>query len=157
MKNATFTTIGFVFIFLLSFVSSAQVGINTTSPKSTLDINGNLSVKTVSVSGNGTGGGGSAVLLSDGVYISVSPSSNDDKFELPDPTQFPGRVYFIRNIHNTNTAQLITPSGLFFLKGITSGGSSNIFMYNNHLRSVLIVSDGLNWTIFNAEDGASLP
>lgn len=126
----------------------AQVGINTITPMSTLDINGNLSVKVVNLIGNGSGTSGSAILINDGVYISINPSATNDKFELPNPILFPGRMYFIRNINNSVTAQLITTVGLLFPKNSTTG-SSNIYMYEGNLRTVTVVSDGANWTYIN--------
>lgn len=123
--------------------SFAQVGINTTTPLSTLDINGNLSVKAITLIGSG-----SPTLITDGVYISVNPQATDQEFQLPSPITYPGRVYMIRNINNTITAKLTTAAANFFFKGLTSGGVSSIFMYDNHYRTLLIVSDGSNWTVF---------
>ena len=48
------------------------VGINTTEPKSTLDINGNLSLKVVSLNG---GGSGIPTYIDDGVYINLTPTA----------------------------------------------------------------------------------
>jgi hypothetical protein len=139
----------YIFLALLfSGLSFSQVGINTTTPLSTLDINGNLSVKTVTLNGTNSGGGGSAALINDGVYISVRPLATDDKFQLPNPTLFPGRVYIIRNIQNSVTAQLTTTSGMFFPKNSTTG-SSNLYMYEGNLRTVIVISDGVNWTYIN--------
>lgn len=139
----------YIFLALLfSGLSFSQVGINTTTPLSTLDINGNLSVKTVTLNGTNSGGGGSAALINDGVYISVLPLASDDKFQLPNPTLFPGRVYIIRNIQNSVTAQLTTTSGMFFPKNSTVG-SSNLYMYEGNLRTVIVISDGVNWTYIN--------
>ncbi|MFY7987762.1 MAG: hypothetical protein ACOVNP_02685 [Flavobacterium sp.] len=139
----------YIFLALLfSGLSFSQVGINTTTPLSTLDINGNLSVKTVTLNGTNSGGGGSAALINDGVYISVRPLATDDKFQLPNPTLFPGRVYIIRNIQNSVTAQLTTASGMFFPKNSTTG-SSNLYMYEGNLRTVIVISDGVNWTYIN--------
>lgn len=137
--------LAFIFVTNLSF---SQVGINTTTPLSTLDINGNLSVKTVTLNGTNSGGGGSATLINDGVYISVRPLATDDKFQLPNPSLFPGRIYIIRNIQNSVTAQLTTTSGLFFPKNSTTG-SSNLYMYEGNLRTVIVISDGVNWTYIN--------
>lgn len=137
--------LAFIFVTNLSF---SQVGINTTTPLSTLDINGNLSVKTVTLNGSNSGGGGSATLINDGVYISVRPLATDDKFQLPNPSLFPGRIYIIRNIQNSVTAQLTTTSGLFFPKNSTTG-SSNLYMYEGNLRTVIVISDGVNWTYIN--------
>lgn len=136
-------------VFVCFFQSGfSQVGINTALPLSTLDINGNLSVKVVNLIGNGSGTSGSAILIDDGVYISINPTATDDKFQLPNPVLFPGRMYFIRNINNSLTAQLTTTSGLFFPKNSTTG-SSNIFMYEGNLRTVTLISDGVNWTYIN--------
>ena len=121
----------------------SQVGINTTTPLSTLDINGNLSVKTVTLLGSS-----SISLIDDGVYISVNPQATDQEFKLPSPIIYPGRIYFLRNINNTNTAKLTTTAGNFFFKGLTSGGVSSLFMYDNHYRTLLIISDGSNWTVY---------
>lgn len=134
--------------FWVKFSVFSQVGINTTTPLSTLDINGNLSLKTVTLNGNGTGNGGTAVLIDDGVYISLNPLATDDKFQLPNPTLFPGRVYIIRNIQNAVTAQLISSTNLLFPKNSTVG-SSQIYMYEGNLRTVIVISDGQNWTYIN--------
>lgn len=143
--NSIYIFLAFLFVTNLSF---SQVGINTTNPLSTLDINGNLSVKTVTLDGTNTGGGGSAKLINDGVYISVRPLATDDKFQLPDPTLYPGRIYIIRNIQNSVTAQLTTTSGMLFPKNSTVG-STNLYMYEGNLRTIIVISDGVNWTYIN--------
>jgi hypothetical protein len=140
----------YLLIIFILFVANAQaqVGIGTTTPKSTLDINGNLSVKVVNISGNSTGSSGSSVAINDGVYISINPSATDDKFQLPDPTSCPGRMYIIRNVNNTITAQLTTTVGSLFPKNSTTG-SARIYMYEGNLRTVTVFSDGVNWTYIN--------
>ena len=134
--------------FLIVQTSFAQVGINTAMPLSTLDINGNLSVKVVNLVGNGSGGLGTSIVISDGIYISINPAATNDKFDLPNPTLVPGRMYVIRNINNTITAQLNSPTGLLFPKNSTIG-SSFIYMYEGNLRTVTVFSDGSNWTYIN--------
>jgi hypothetical protein len=121
----------------------SQVGINTTNPLSTLDINGNLSIKTITLVGSGT-----ATDINDGVYISVNPQASDQEFRLPSAVTYPGRVYIIRNINNTTTAKLTTVAGLLFPKGSTTG-STQVFMYEGNRRSVIVISDGSNWTYFD--------
>jgi hypothetical protein len=145
MKSKIYPSFIFLAFLLVSSLSFSQVGINTTNPLSTLDINGNLSVKTVTLNGTDTGGLGTATLINDGVYISVRPLAQDDKFQLPDPTLFPGRIYIIRNIQNSVTAQLTTASELLFPKNSTTG-STYIYMYGSTRRTVIVISDGLNWT-----------
>lgn len=121
----------------------AQVGINTTSPLSTLDINGNLSVKVITLIGSS-----STMPITDGIYISVNPQATDQEFQLPSPIAYPGRIYYLRNINNTNTAKLTTAAAIFFFKGYTTGGVGTIYMYDNHYRTLMVVSDGSNWTVF---------
>jgi hypothetical protein len=148
MKSKIYSFSIFSAFLLVSSLSFSQVGINTTNPLSTLDINGNLSVKTISINGTNTGGSGTAALINDGVYISVRPLATDDKFQLPNPVSVPGRVYIIRNIQNSVTAQLTTNTGMFFPKNSTVG-SSNLYMYEGNLRTVIVISDGVNWTYMN--------
>ena len=121
----------------------AQVGINTTNPQSTLDINGNLSVKVITLNGSG-----STTLISDGVYISVNPQAADQEFQLPSPITYPGRIYILRNINNTNTAKLTTAAANFFFKGTTTLGTTTLYMYDNHYRTLIVISDGSNWTVY---------
>lgn len=147
MKVFRLVLLGITFAFA-SLQLQAQVGINTTNPLSTLDINGNLSVKTVTLNGNGSGSGGAAITISDGVYISIAPQATDDKFELPSPVTYPGRIYVIRNIQNAITAQLTTAAGMFFPKNSTVG-SNQLYMYEGNLRTIIVISDGINWTYIN--------
>ncbi len=141
--------IGYFIVFFLFLTNTfAQVGINTVMPQSTLDINGNLSVKVVNLTGNGSGTSGTSILINDGIYISINPQFADDKFQLPNPVSFPGRMYIIRNINNAITAQLTTTAGLLFPKNSTTG-SSEIYMYEGNLRTVTVISDGVNWTYIN--------
>ena len=92
----------------------AQVGINTTTPLSTLDINGNLTIKEIgivnaNVAGSATFNGGpigSATQINDGVYISLTPTAGNDEFILPNAVNVPGRIYVLRNISNSITARI---------------------------------------------------
>ena len=136
-----------IFLLLVFFCFSqsgfSQVGINTTTPMSTLDINGNLSLKTVVLIGSG-----SATIIDDGVYISINPQATDQEFKLTSAILFPGRVYIIRNINNTNTAKLTSAGGMLFPKNSTVG-TIDIYMYEGNLRTITVISDGSNWTYIN--------
>lgn len=130
---------------------NAQVGINTTTPQSTLDINGNLSVKHVSIVGSGNT---TPNLINDGVYISVTPTTSFEQFQLPDPRDVPGRVYILRNVTNSTWATLVldttvTADGVLFFAGNSTTGTSTIFLSANSgsdNKTLLIISDGTNWT-----------
>lgn len=134
-------------VFFCFFQSGfSQVGINTIVPLSTLDINGNLSVKAITLTGSS-----SITQIDDGVYISLNPVSNNQVFNIPSAITYPGRIYILRNINNTNTADITSSGGLFFYKDTTVEANSSthkIYLYQGN-RTVFIMSDGSNWTVFN--------
>lgn len=136
-------TLIFIVLVMTSTVSFSQVGIGTTTPQSTLDLNGNLSVKHITLTGSAT-----PTMISDGVYLSLDPQVTDQEFRLPSPVLFPGRVYILRNINNAITAKLTTTAGLLFPKGSTTG-VTEVFMYENNRRTMLIMSDGSNWNFID--------
>ena len=135
----------------------AQVGINTTTPISTLDINGNLNVKEIGiantlVAGSATingGSFGSKTQINDGVYISIMPSGSTNDFELPNAVDVPGRIYIIRNISNSNYAFIYAAGGSLFPKNNPTANAVPLEMQHSGFRKTLIfISDGLNWTFF---------
>lgn len=141
--------------FCASSICFSQVGINTVTPLSTLDINGNLNVREIGianalVSGSATFNGGppgSATAINDGVYISLTPTTGSDEFILPNAVNFPGRIYILRNISNTVTAKIYSFGGQFFAKDSNAATASPLNMPGNGaLKTVIIISDGQNWT-----------
>src|SRR5690606_30535170 len=143
-----------VLVTFFSGISWAQVGINTSNPLSSLDINGNLSVKTIGVPVPLTGGGpGSATAVDDGVYISLTPTSGGPEFYLPDPVSVPGRIYFLRNISDSVTAVLYTAGPRrFFAKNSNIGSAAYGPVYlppNGTGKTMILISDGANWTYFD--------
>ncbi|RAR72624.1 hypothetical protein [Flavobacterium aciduliphilum] len=145
-----------LFVCSISFGYS-QVGINTTTPLSTLDINGNLNVKeigiaNVNVSGSGVfngGSSGSATPISDGVYLSLNPTSGSPEFILPDAVTVPGRIYIMRNISTSAAAKIYTFGGSFYAKDSSSATTAPLTLpTTGTLKSVIVISDGQNWTYF---------
>jgi len=148
-------------LIMLCFISLegfSQVGINTTTPLSTLDIFGNLNVKEIGIANaNVTGSGvlnggpsGSATQISDGVYISLTPTTGNQEFILPNAVNFPGRIYVLRNISNTIDAKLYTFGGLLFPKDSSTSITAPLTLpYNASSKTVIVISDGINWTVFN--------
>jgi hypothetical protein len=133
----------------------AQVGINTTTPLSTLDINGNLTIKEIgivnaNVAGSATFNGGpvgSATQINDGVYISLTPTAGNDEFILPNAANVPGRIYVLRNISNSITARIYTFGGGFYAKDSNTATVAPLSMPANAiLKTVIAISDGANWT-----------
>lgn len=140
----------FVILALFSTISQfgcAQVGINTLVPQSTLDINGNLSVKVVTLNGGPAFGW---TVINDGIYLSLVPSGLNVEFALPDPTTVPGRTYYIRNITDFDTAKLYTQGGkLLFPNDSKTGVNPLLMPPDSQNKSVIVISDGLNWTYYN--------
>lgn len=150
MKSKIYPSFIFLAFLLVSSLSFSQVGINTTNPLSTLDINGNLSVKVVSLNGGPPLG---ATLINDGVYINLTPTSGNREFYLNDPATTPGRVYILRNITDSETVELYTAGGKRFFnktKNVGSAVNGPISLPPNSVgKSIIIVSDGINWTYFD--------
>lgn len=153
-----FKQILFLIVFGCFFQSGfSQVGINTSTPMSTLDINGNLTIKEIGIINSNVAGSavfnggpsGSATPINDGVYISLTPTSGNQEFILPNAVNVPGRIYILRNISNSVTAQIYTFGGNFFSKDSSTLTASPLNMPPNALlKTVIVVSDGANWTYF---------
>jgi hypothetical protein len=59
----------------------------------------------------------------------------------------PGRIYILRNISNSVNAKIYTFGGQFFAKDSNTATSAPLIMpYNAILKTVIIISDGQNWT-----------
>lgn len=114
--------------------ANAQVGIATNIPNSTLDINGSVSFKVSTITGNTTLGIGHAVVLCN--------TAADFVVTLPTAAGINGRVYTIKNI-NTGYVTIETTAGetidgyFFFVLGSVKN-------------SIQVISDGTNWVIINS-------
>ena len=136
---------------VFGFSLNAQVGINTTVPQSTLDINGNLSVKHLTLTGSG-----SATIIDDGVYLSINPTLANQEFRLPDASLFPGRIYILRNITNGLDAVISSvgtdpTAGVgveFFAGNNSTSGTKTVALDGNDTttKTLIFISDGANWT-----------
>jgi hypothetical protein len=156
MKNI-FSIIALALFF---YGAHAQVGIGTTAPKSTLDINGNLSLKVVSLNG---GPSASATPIDDGVYINLTPTALNMEFILPVATTVPGRIYILRNISDSENAVIYTlganataGAGVEFFRGDgrnSQGPLGSVTMTpdlandgGDVTKTLIFISDGANWT-----------
>lgn len=139
MKNILLLSMMFISTFCFS-----QIGINTLSPKSTLDINGNVSYKVETLNG---GPSGSATPIDNGYYINASPTASNVEFILPNASTVPGRMYIIRNISNTEIAKIYSFGGSFFAGNSNSATAAPVTMdSNNSTKTLVFISDGSNWT-----------
>ena len=145
MKTKITVLLFFAFGYALS-----QVGINTETPLSMLDINGNLSLKVVTLNG---GPGGAATPINDGIYINLNPTAGNVEFILPDAELVPGRIYILRNISDAHDAQIYSFGGQFFAGNRNDNTATPIIMNNvggfnesSVTKTLIFISDGINWT-----------
>jgi hypothetical protein len=159
LKNLYTTKLSYIVLMAIFCLENgfSQVGINTTTPLSTLDINGNLNVKEIGIAnalvpGSGPLNGGpfaAKTNINDGVYISLTPTPGAADFQLPNATLVPGRIYILRNISNTQNAFIYSLGGQFFATNTNAATSAPLTMQSNAVtKTMMFISDGANWTYF---------
>jgi hypothetical protein len=121
--------------FLIAISSSAQVGIGTTTPNSTLDVQGSLAAKTtISTSTN-------YALASEHIFIYTG--NDAATVTLPDASTITGRMYTIKNGSASGTTPPLTvnTTSTQTIDGITSQILSSAY------QTMTVVSNGTNWNI----------
>jgi Chaperone of endosialidase/Head domain of trimeric autotransporter adhesin len=113
--------------------TSAQVGVGTTTPNSTLDVRGSLSV------GYRTFSTATSAAITDNTLVFTGTSAAT--LTLPDATACTGRVYWVKNTSsNASTLTLATTSSQ------TIDGLS-VWTLTQTNKAVQLVSDGTNWLL----------
>lgn len=118
---------------LLCIETKAQVGINTLTPNSTLEINGSFSQKINQITATTT------LQISHSVII-CNPVSSIDVI-LPNASTCTGRIYIVKNI--TSQSVTIKPQS-----GQSVDGSST-FLLNTINATIHLISDGNNWFVLH--------
>lgn len=113
----------------------AQIGIGTTSPTSTLDIRGSLSLNYRSFTASTTAASTDNTLLFSGTSAAT--------LTLPDATGCAGRVYSIKNASSTSPLPVLTigTTSSQTIDGVTS------WLLNDSKEILTVISDGVNWNI----------
>ena len=132
----------------LMSTGSGFVGLGTSTPNSTLHVNGTIAVGvTLGVAG-GTVASPTLFNLQKS-YIGLSPAGTNVYYQLPSPSVNIGRVYYIRNNDASVVAQLGTVSGLICpgSAACLAGGSYYGINGASAVKTVIAISDGINWTV----------
>ncbi|HEV8282902.1 MAG TPA: tail fiber domain-containing protein [Chitinophagaceae bacterium] len=125
------------FSFLLSSLiliisASAQVGVGTTTPNSTLDVQGSFAGK-VTISGTASN------TLGSGDYNFLYTGASAATVTLPDATAITGRVYTIKNANSS--ALTVNTTSSQTIDGATT------YTLGSQYQTVTVISNGSNWNI----------
>jgi hypothetical protein len=130
--------------------SSGNVGIATsTTPTSTLQVDGSIAVG-VSMAVTGGPVGSPVSLNSYKSYVGLEPTATDNYYQLPNPATHVGRIYYIRNNSNSETAKIGTTAAALICPGnglCLPAGSYYDLNPTVSVKTVIAISDGINWTL----------
>ena len=111
----------------------AQVGIGTTSPSSTLDVRGSMSLNFRVVSGSGSLSASDNTVSFTGTSLST--------LTLPDAISCAGRAYWIKNSSSNSSTLIIATSGAQTIDGLSS------WSLTQTNKVVRFISNGSNWLV----------
>lgn len=126
MKN--FVTLA---LLLIVINVKAQIGVGTTSPNSTLDVRGSMSLNYRAFSSATSAGSTDNIL----VFTGTSAAA----ITLPDATTCVGREYNIKNVSSNSSMLTINTTSSQTIDGLTSWTLSQMN------KSIVVISNGTNW------------
>jgi hypothetical protein len=118
--------------------TSAQIGIGTTSPTSTLDVRGSLSLNYRSFTASTTAASTDNNLIFSGTSAAT--------VTLPDAAGCAGRTYCIKNASVTSPLPVVT---IATTSSQTIDGSTS-WLLNDSREIITVISDGSNWNIVSS-------
>lgn len=127
-----------VILCIIAIRGTAQIGIGTTSPTSTLDVRGSLSLNYRAFTSSTTAASTDNTLLFTGTSAAT--------VTLPDATGCAGRVYAIKNGSATSPLPVVT---IATTSSQTIDGSST-WLLNDTKEIITVISDGNNWNIISS-------
>ncbi|HTL09807.1 MAG TPA: tail fiber domain-containing protein, partial [Chitinophagaceae bacterium] len=111
----------------------AQIGVGTTSPNSTLDVRGSMSLNYRAFTTS------NAVTASDNMLVFTGSSAAT--LTLPDATACIGRAYWIKNVSSTIALLTIATTSSQTIDGLST------WLLDEANESVRVVSNGVSWNI----------
>jgi hypothetical protein len=127
-----------------SLFASAQVGIGTTSPHSTLDVRGSFATGTRTLTASATLDASDHVVLFTGASAAA--------ITLPDATTCLGRIYQFRNASTAATPPVVTISTS--ASQTIDGGAT--WLLDESGEAVSLISNGTGWTVLSQTAATSL-
>ena len=121
--------------------NDGDVGIGTTSPVSTLDVNGSVGYAVTNITSATTlDNTHNVVLCNTGAYTVTLPAAASNT----------GRIYYIKNIDTDGDDITIDGNGAETIDG------SATYVLDTYLRNIKIISDGSNWHVISDGNNGSL-
>jgi hypothetical protein len=121
--------------------NDGNVGIGTTSPVSSLDINGSLGCKVTTITSTTTlNNTHNIVLCNSGAYTVTLPAAASNT----------GRIYYIKNIDTDGDNITVDGNGSETIDG------SATYILDAYLQSIKIISDGSNWHVIADTNNGTL-
>jgi hypothetical protein len=136
-KNISLSIYGF--FLLTSYFGNAQVGINTTTPKSSFEVNGSIGQAVTTVTGNTTLNATHNIVICNNEMTSIIMT-------LPDASTCLGRVYTIKRESTSMADVTIVTTASQKIDGEMD------FMLTNAKEAVTLVSNGPNWNKMSSND-----
>ena len=121
----------------MRILATGNIGIGTTSPESTLEINGSFATGVLKITGNTTLDGTSSLVL-------ISNASTARTITLPSAANCNGRIYTIKKIDTGTGTVTIDGNGSEKIDGAITYTTINA-----QFESVTIQSDGVQWYIIS--------
>src|SRR4051794_12610745 len=127
----TFLLLGIFFVSVLTV--RAQVGVGTTTPNSTLDVRGSLSLNYRAFTTS------TAAVITDNMLVFTGTAAAT--LTLPDATACIGRAYWIKNTSSNTSVLTIATTSSQTIDAISS------WSLDESNESIRVVSNGSNWNI----------
>jgi hypothetical protein len=118
--------------------SKVMVGPNTSTPHSTLEVDGTIALE---VSSSIAGG---ADLTNMKSVVTLSPVTGNDNYTLPNPVSYPGRIYYLRNI---GTVGANLTGGIFCPASSITCSITYVMPAGGDGKTIMLLSDGISWVV----------